>query len=147
MRHVPGVRLVVAGNDEENYLPVLEQLAREQGVRERIDFVGPVSGTRKAELLRNAAALALPSYSENFGIVVLEAMAAGCPVAVTQEVGAAEIVVESGGGVVLPGAPDKLGAGLANLLNDHRLREMGVRGRIRSTWYTWDVIGADRKAV
>lgn len=142
MRHVPAMRLVVAGNDEENYLPALERLAREQGVRERIDFIGPVSGARKAELLRDAAVLALPSYSENFGIVVLEAMAAGCPVAVTEEVGAAEIVVEAGGGVVLPGVPDKLGAGLANLLNDPRLREMGERGReFVSKRYTWDVIG------
>lgn len=141
MRHVPAVRLVVAGNDEENYLPTLEQLAREQGVRERIDFIGPVGGARKAELLRDAAVLALPSYSENFGIVVLEAMAAGCPVAVTEEVGAAEIVLEAGGGVVLPGTPDKLGAGLAKLLSDSRLREMGERGReFVSKRYTWDVI-------
>ena len=65
---------------------------------ERICFLGPVDGEKKWELLTSAELLALPSYSENFGNVVLEAMAVGCAVVVTPEVGLASVVREVGCG-------------------------------------------------
>src|SRR5262249_31868623 len=67
MRLLPEARLTVAGNDEENYRATLPPA-------ENVRFVGPVSGEAKDDLLRSAAVLVLPSYSENFGNVVLEAM-------------------------------------------------------------------------
>src|SRR5262245_5912907 len=73
MRLLPEMRLTIAGNDEENYRASLPEAGN-------VRFVGPVSGDAKDELLRTAAALVLPSYSENFGNVVLEAMAVGTPV-------------------------------------------------------------------
>lgn len=139
---VPDCRLVVAGNDEEHYQPGLEALAVRTGVRERISFVGPIYGDEKLALLRRALALVLPSHSENFGNVVLEAMAAGCPVAVTPEVGAADIVRESGAGVVLDGEPAKLGAGIRSLIADPiALKRMGEKGReFVAHRYTWEVV-------
>ena len=53
---------------------------------ERIRFLGPVDDIRKWGLLRSARMLVLPSLSENFGNVVLEAMAVGLPVVLTPEV-------------------------------------------------------------
>lgn len=139
---IPGCRLVIAGNDEEGYWPRLQALAVEAGVGERISFVGPVYGQEKQELFRHALMLVLPSYSENFGNVVLEAMAAGCPVVVTPEVGAAELVRESRGGVVIPGDPQVLGAGISRLMSDpEELRRAGQRGRefvFRNC--TWDAV-------
>lgn len=143
LKHVPEpTRLVLAGNDEENYRPTLEALAREHSVLDRIDFIGPVSGDQKTELLANAIALVLPSYSENFGLVVLEAMSYGTPVVVTPEVGAAEIVREGEAGVVVNGDPDKLGPALANLVTDpDHCREMGERGRqLVIGKYSWDAV-------
>lgn len=142
MALVPGCRLVVAGNDEEEYTPVLKSLAVRLGVSDRVDFVGQVSGTRKAELLANAAALVLPSYSENFGNVVLEAMAAGTPVIVTPEVGAAEIVERTDAGIVTSGDPEHLSAALNRLLDQPELgREMGQRGmRAVEANYSWNSI-------
>ena len=148
---LPGIadcRLVVAGNDEERYTPELEALAVKLGVRERISFVGPVYGEDKAELFRRALLLVLPSYSENFGNVVLEAMAAGCPVAVTPEVGAADIVRESGAGAVLDGDPATLSAGICTLIADPMaLKRMGVKGReFVSQHYTWEAISLQMEA-
>lgn len=139
LSYVPDLRLVIAGNDDENYQPVLEALADRCGVRERLAFTGFVRGAEKAALLGHAAVLVLPSYSENFGIVVLEAMAFGCPVAVTPEVGAAEIVREERAGSILNGDPEELGRGINTMLADPlKLRDMGERGRRAALEkYTW----------
>jgi glycosyltransferase involved in cell wall biosynthesis len=140
--------LIVAGNDEEGYQRRLEAMARQLGVEDRIAFVGAVDEPRKSELLRQAFALVLPSYSENFGNVVLEAMAEGCPAIVTPEVGAAEIVRRTGGGVVLEGQPDALAAGINNLLADPQaLRAMAEQARSAiEGQFTWQAIArsADR---
>ena len=129
LAHVPGAELRIAGNDEEGLRPELERLAQAAGVAERVRFLGPVAGEEKAALLGRAAVLVLPSRSENFGNVVLEAMAAGCPVAVTPEVGLADTVRETGAGIVADGDPARLGAALAGLFADRgRLGEMSRRG-------------------
>ena len=96
----------------------------------------------KEALFAAARAFALPSLSENFGNVVLEAMAAGCPVTVTPEVGAADIVRESGAGAVLDGDPAKLGAGICTLIVDPAaLKRMGEKGReFVSQRYTWKAV-------
>ena len=139
---IPDCRLVVAGNDEDAYRPTLEALATRMGVSERVSFIGPVYGNDKASLLSRALLLVLPSYSENFGNVVLEAMAAGCPVVVTPEVGTADIVRESGAGIVLEGDPAVLGPGIARIVADaDALGRMGAMGRefVRHR-YTWEVV-------
>ena len=119
------------------------------GVLARVSFVGPIYGEDKASLLRHALLLVLPSYSENFGNVVLEAMALGCPVAVTPEVGAAEIVRESGAGGVFNGDPAELGVGIRGLIADPvALKRMGERGReFVSHRFTWEAVSVQMEEV
>jgi glycosyltransferase involved in cell wall biosynthesis len=145
MARVPGAALAVAGNDEEDLRPALERLAREAGVADRITFLGPVHGADKAALLHHAAALALPSYSENFGNVVLESWAAERPVVVTPEVGLAQAVRETGAGIVAEG---DLGEVLRALLDDRRrLDEMGRRGAeaVRER-FGWSAVAAEMES-
>lgn len=131
MKYVSQIDLIIAGNDEENYRPKLEMLADKVGVRQRVIFVGPLYGSDKHAMLKNAAVLVLPSYSENFGNVVLEAMAEGCPVVVTPEVGLAKVVKETSSGVVAEGNPETLGKALRELvLNEDLRRRMGQNGII-----------------
>ena len=139
---VPEALLLIVGNDEEGYTRTVRDLAKQSGVTDRVVFAGPVYGRAKAELYRGATVLALASYSENFGNVVLEAMVQGCPVVVTPEVGAAAIVEELGGGLVAKGDPRSFGGALQKLIADPSLRASmgnrareGVRGR-----YSWDAI-------
>ena len=130
LKQVPNAQLLIAGNDEEGYRTKLEALAKQAGVDDRVHFLGMVDGAAKTALLRDVDMLVLPSYSENFGNVVLEAWAAACPVAVTREVGLASVVAETGAGVIVPGDPDALGAMLAHLLNQPaELDAMKARGR------------------
>jgi glycosyltransferase involved in cell wall biosynthesis len=141
----PGVELKIAGNDEEGLRPELERLAGEAGVAGRVRFLGPVAGEEKASLLRRAAVLVLPSRSENFGNAVLEAMAAGCPVAVTPEVGLAATVRETGAGLVVDGDPVRLGEALRDLLADAaRREEMGCRGaRAAADRFGWPAVARE----
>jgi glycosyltransferase involved in cell wall biosynthesis len=146
---VTGAPLVIAGNDEEGYRSTLETLAREVGVTERIIFTGPVAGADKQALLANASVMAAPSYSENFGNVVIEAWSVGCPVVVTPEVGLAEVVAETGTGLVVDGDPALLAGALSRFLHEADLREtMGQRGqRLVAARYTWDAVAEQMEAV
>lgn len=126
---IPGAHLVVAGNDEEGLWPALARQASREEVAERTLYLGPVAGADKAALLRGADVLVLPSSSENFGNVVLEAMAVGTPVVVTPEVGLARVVREVGAGLVSQGEPGELASSLRRLLTDpEERRRMGERG-------------------
>lgn len=130
LKQMPDVHLLIAGNDEEGYRAKLDTLAKQGGVYDRVRYLGMVDGAAKTALLRDVDLLVLPSYSENFGNVVLEAWAAGCPVAVTKEVGLASVVAETGAGVIVPGDPEALGVMLASLLNQPaKLDAMKARGR------------------
>jgi glycosyltransferase involved in cell wall biosynthesis len=148
MSHAPGIRLVVAGNDEEGYTSELESLATRLGVRERVTFAGPVYGDDKAALVAESRVLVLPSYSENFGNVVLEAMAAARPVIVSAEVGVADLVRDHGCGVVIDGGAEQLGRAIAQVAADRdSADEMGRRGRAVAARYSWDSVAAQMEAL
>ena len=149
MAFVPDADLVIAGNDEEGFQPSIEALARDLGISVRVRFLGPVHGEAKWSLIRAAAVFALPSYSENFGIAVLEAMACGRPVVVTPEVGLATAIRESGAGVVVDGSPELLSAALRSLLADLEKREqMGNAGaRVARNKLSWGAIACQMEAV
>ena len=127
---VPNLPLVIAGNDEEDYRAQLERLAKSLGIAARIIFIGPVEDRHKWALYERAELFLLPSYSENFAIVVAEAMLMACPVVVTPEVGISELVTATDSGVVTSNDPVNLAAVINGLLADEpRRRELGHRGR------------------
>lgn len=72
-------RLVIAGPDEGGHSTTLKDLSRRLGLSSSVEFVGPMYGTEKWLAFSQADLFVLPSHSENFGIVVAEAMAAGMP--------------------------------------------------------------------
>jgi len=146
---VPNLTLIIAGNDEENYLPQLTALACSEGVLDRVRFIGEVSDVHKWALYENATMFILPSYSENFGNVVAEAMAVACPVVVTKEVGLASLVLETGAGVVADGEPALLAKAVNELRTDEvRRKRLGSAGRqaVRER-LSWDAVAAQLTAV
>jgi glycosyltransferase involved in cell wall biosynthesis len=145
----PGIRAVIAGNDEDGCRASLERLARECGVAERVRFLDPLYGAAKWRLLRDARALALPSQSENFGNAVLEAMAVGTPVVVSPGVGLASAVVEAGCGMVVEPEPAVLAGALERLWSDASLRQaMGEKGRaLAERAYSWRPIAGQMGAL
>lgn len=139
MAYIPNADLLIAGNDEEDYQPRLETMVRDLNLSEQVRFLGPVHNEEKWDLMRSAALFALPSYSENFGIAALEAMACGCPVVVTPEVGLSRVIGAAGAGLVVDGESKQLGAAIAALLADPaRRRLMGEAGeRLAAQDFSW----------
>jgi glycosyltransferase involved in cell wall biosynthesis len=146
---VPDLTLVIAGNDESGYRHTLETIADDNRVSTRIRFLGMVSDEHKWALYRQATMFILPSYSENFGNVVAEAMAMACPVVVTPEVGLATLVRESGAGIVVDGAPTTLSAAIRTLLRDPtKCHLMGERGQFAARRYlTWESVAQRMESV
>jgi len=142
---VPNADLVIAGYDEGGYQLVIERLVSEGQIGDRVRFVGPVEGAIKQMLVANASCVVLPSYNENFGMVVVEAMAAGRPVVVTPEVGLANVVEGTGSGIVAQGDPAAIAAALNFILrNPTQARGMGEAGRtVVQQRYGWDTVARD----
>ncbi len=78
-----GIKVTIAGEGEDSYVKKLTTLAKERGLEKVVFFVGGVYGEKKWQLFREADIFILPTYSENFGIVVAEALASGTPVITT----------------------------------------------------------------
>lgn len=78
-----GYTVTIAGPGENSYVDSLKTFAKAKGVDEMFDFIGPVFSDRKWKLYKLADLFVLPTYSENFGIVVPEALASGTPVITT----------------------------------------------------------------
>lgn len=125
-----GWRLVIAGNDEDGHAQSVERAIREKGCADCIAIAGPVEGAAKQRLIQGAQLFVLPSYSENFGIVVAEALAHGVPAIATRATPWGMLEREHCGWWIETGAP-ALARALreATALDAERLRDMGERGR------------------
>ncbi len=96
VKNHPTVKVLFAGSDEDDgATESLERLARESGLSQNVEFLGPVSFEPKVELLRTSTMMILPSYAENMPISVLEGMAARMPV-ISTRVGAIPEVLDDG---------------------------------------------------
>lgn len=138
-------KVVIAGTDDEGLIPGLSQIVQNLKISNRVQFIPrTILGADKEKLFAAARLFILPSYSENFGNTVLEAMRRSLPVIVTPEVGAAEIVKRADGGIVVQGDPEQL-SGAINLLSDDAglAAAMGKAGqRYVLEHYGWSQIAA-----
>lgn len=124
------MRLVVAGDGDRAYRRTLQTVAERLGVSNRVAWLGQTQGDDTFQLMRDARALVLASVRENFGNVVVEAMAMGCPVVVTPGVGAAGIVRQAGAGMVSADGPEALRSALMELWGDTgQARRLGQAGQ------------------
>jgi glycosyltransferase involved in cell wall biosynthesis len=113
-------RLVIAGNGPEE--PRLRQYTRDAGLTRDVSFVGAAYGEHKAQLLAQADAFALASYTEGLPYSLLEAMAAGV-VPIVTPVGAIPDVVNDGehGLIVAPRDAEAIAQAIAKLAADRAL--------------------------
>jgi glycosyltransferase involved in cell wall biosynthesis len=133
---------VFAGPDEDGTRARLERLSTERGVAKRVAFTGPLHGRQKLEAFADADVFVLPSQSENFGNVVLEALASGLTVVVSDRCGVASLIGPEVGYVVPPSAPEFVEA-VGKVLDDGSVRERAPgEGRAIAERFSWERVAA-----
>ncbi len=119
---MPEAELIIAGSGEEAYVEALKTRARTLGVGQ-IQFPGFVKGEKKAALLAKASLFVLPSFQENFGVAVMEAIAAGLPVVISKEVQLANFVTQNDLGHVISPTPDTLAFSMLEILRSQAFQD------------------------
>ncbi len=145
--YFPSTKFVISGEGPEKEAVV--NRAHELGVTHAIRFLGTLSRGEYSELMRSADILALPSRNEPFGIVALEAWAAGKPVVATSAGGPREFVWHDVNGFLVDANPGGLAHGIGSLLADHdHCRALGRNGRIAvENEFNWNNIAGYTEGV
>lgn len=138
----PKTILVVVGPGDEGYLRHLHAEAARLSIAPRVRFVGMLRGADKLAAFVDADLFVLPSYQENFGIAVAEALAAGLPVVISDQVNIQADVKAAGAGGVVPTDVAALAVELGRWLSDAELRRTaGAKARaFASERYDWNAI-------
>ncbi|MDE3113235.1 MAG: glycosyltransferase [Chloroflexota bacterium] len=157
----PGLRgevcLVVVGGaldpgddaPETEKLEELRSLVHEHRLEDVVDFIGSLDQPRLATWYAAADVCAVPSLTESFGLVALEAMACGTPVVATRVGGLQTVVQEGVSGLLVPaGDGDALAEAIERVLLDHRLRMHLAHGaRERAERFTWSSVADSVEAL
>lgn len=136
--------LVLAGDVSNPYGAKIKELAKELEIDTKVFFIGQV-GEIKWSLFKGARCLILTSHSENFGNVVLEAMAMGTPVVVTSAIGASEVVAQSQSGYVVIRSISAVAEAIVKIIDypAESLR-LGENGKIVvQNEFSWEKIAAE----
>jgi D-inositol-3-phosphate glycosyltransferase len=134
--------LIVAGDasaDFNGYLDELKAIAARHGIEQGVRFVGPRSRVDLATLLRGARVVLVPSHSETYGLVALEAAASGVLVVAAASGGLREAVVDGETGVVLDSRdPGVWADALTEILSNPALaRRLSLAARARAEHFDW----------
>jgi glycosyltransferase involved in cell wall biosynthesis len=138
------VRLVIAGRGDA--IATLRPLAPPGRCRSR-RFVGSLAQDELLALLHGATALVFPSLIEGFGLPVLEAMAAGCPV-IGSRIPTVLEIADDAALFAEPSSPDEFADAMSRLLGDEALRsDLVMRGCQRASRFSWERCAAETLAV
>jgi glycosyltransferase involved in cell wall biosynthesis len=131
--------LIIAGPNEKGYQGTIEKRIQDLKLTDTVSFLGEVVGYSKWELYRQADVFVLPTLSENFGIVVAEALACATPVITTKGAPWSELDTHRCGWWIEIGVTPLVETlQEAMLLSDEQRKEMGQRGRMLiESKYTW----------
>lgn len=129
--------LVGEGNQEKE----LKELAVNLGISDRVDFKGYMNHDSIAELYKNSDVFVLPSLNEGMSNALLEAMASGLPVIVTDTGGTAELV--DGNGVIVPmGDLEAIVEAISGLFNNPEMcQQMSIKSRRNAEGMAWGAVG------
>lgn len=128
----PGQKVVlkIVGQGSEEYIAELQGIIKTLNITKNVIFVGFLQGDAKSNILAEADVFVLPSYHENFSLATAEAMAAGLPVIVSDQVGIAREISEAAAGIVVPtDSPFALANAIETFFNADSRRIAGENGR------------------
>jgi glycosyltransferase involved in cell wall biosynthesis len=141
-------QLVLAGDGAVDYVSSLKDKAKSTNCSHQIHFPGWLDGEDKKVFLRRAALLVLPSFQENFGLCVLEALTIGTPVLVSPHVNLAETIAVAGAGWIADVNKDALAKTLKDALSsESELTKRGQAGAELAKLFGWPQIAGELVAL
>jgi len=126
----PDAVLLVAGNGDEGFAARLREQVQRLGVQRDVIWTGFLDGEEKRAAFATADVFVLPSYSENFGVAVVEAMASGLPVIVSDQVGIHCEVAEAKAGLVVRCNANEVSDAVVRMLSDGEERRQMSRNAL-----------------
>lgn len=141
-RTVPDACLVLVGPDNDDYGRQVRMWVHERGLDASVLFGGFLDGADVLRAYVDADVFVSPSYTESFGMTVVEAMACALPVVISDQVNIHHEIAAAGAGIVTPCAVEAVAIALSTLLRDRALATaMGSTGRrVALEQYTWPPI-------
>lgn len=137
-----GWKLLIAGDGEQSYVRSLKALAQSYGAQSAVAFLGWLDGKEKSQALSSASLFVLPSSQENFGVSVVEAMAAGVPVLVSPQVNLADEIEKARAGWIVPVNLESLRTALMEAMKSQSERLCRAAGaRSLAQRYRWQTVG------
>jgi glycosyltransferase involved in cell wall biosynthesis len=133
-------KLFIAGSGDSDYIFALKKLAEEYGINDSIEWMGHLNQEKKLALLKSCDWYVLPSISENFGLSVVEALACGLPVIISEEVGISDIILENKAGLVT-GISLSLVDALKFAVQGAPLEMKKAAVKLAREKFSWDEIG------
>lgn len=144
----PAARLAIVGPDDEQLRAGLDSKVTTATLSDRVVFTGPLFGGDRDDALAAADVWALTSQTENFGIAVIEALAAGCAVVASHGVSIADELADAGGLVAIDLDASATARAIAALIDDAESRSaLARRGRELASGFDWSVIAPRLKTV
>jgi glycosyltransferase involved in cell wall biosynthesis len=139
------IPLKIAGDGQDKIR--VERMVRSKGLHKNIEMTGWVEGSKKIDLLKNCLAVCVPSRSEGFGTVPLEAAAMGKPVIGTNVGGLEECVVDGETGLLVKKDNiDEYSEALKKIVRNKSLRYyLGKNAKVRARDYTWEKIAKEEE--
>ncbi|MBI2633433.1 MAG: glycosyltransferase [Parcubacteria group bacterium] len=130
IQKIPSALLVIAGGTDENYKKTINQLIKKYNVHTSVVFTGMLTGEDKVAAFQESDVFALPTYSENFGMAVVEAMYYKLPIIITEKVGISQLIMQYNAGIVIKKNEQELTNALIKILTRaYDTTEMISRGK------------------
>jgi glycosyltransferase involved in cell wall biosynthesis len=122
----PNLHLLIAGTNDEGYLANVIAWIKQYNIEQHVTITGGLHGNEKKEAFAGSNLFVLPSYSENFGVAVVEALACGLPIIISNKVGIYNDVRDYNAGLVVNTNPESLHNAIVTLLNNAELQQTFV---------------------
>jgi len=137
--------LVIAGPDDEGYGRRVKNWLKREGVLTKVIFTGMLLGQDRLAAFRDSDIFVLPSYGENFGLAVIEAMASGLAVIISNRVNISSYIKDAGAGLIVDTDPQQLFLAIKRLIDQPGLRkDIAVKAQaLVQERFTWGVVVPD----
>ena len=143
VEEIPNAHLILAGPDDNGYGQKVRNWLSGGLVENSVTFTGALWGEDKLSAFSASDIFVSCSYLESFGMAIVEAMACGKPVVITDRVNICHEIKEAGAGIVTPCDPQRIAEAIISILkNPDRGREMGIKGReLVQKKFSSDIVG------